>query len=590
MKPIANNVWSTGLTRLGPSEDTGPGRPAPGIDREKFAEATGLGIVTTDSVGTITSWNAAAERMFGFTREDAVGRSIQIIIPGRFHEAHSAGMKRVASGWPSRLLGQNIEIVACKSDGTEFPIGMSLASWTSENGVEFGAHMIDISERRTAEERLEHRASHDQLTRLLAQHTFMSRLQSAIEQGRRMALIMIDLDGFKAVNDSLGHAVGDGLLQALAVRLKAIADPSWLIGRMGGDEFAIALETDDESSTIARASSKIMDRIGKTFEVAGHKLHVFASIGIALTPDDAADAEELLELADRAMFQAKRRGGDAVERFDRAMKEEVAERRSLNEGLRAAQREMQWELLYQPQFDLRTDRLIGAEALLRWNHPERGLIEPAAFLPVLENHLIAYEVGQWVLEESCRQLAAWRSDGLVLPRISCNLFAAQLHALSFREDLFRILDRHGLTPGDVKLEITEKIALEIDRGSLRPLFELAECGVGVALDDFGTGYASLATLTRAPITQLKIDRGFVDRITEEPHCSAVIAGMVAISEALKVSLIAEGVETHAQARKLRQLGCHTVQGFLFGKPMTGVEFARINRDGPTFRPMVTDAS
>ena len=573
MQEVANNVWqfAVGSGQIRPTKGSLP--TSTQVNREKFAEASGLGIVTSDTSGRITSWNPAAERIFGITCAEALGKPMEIIIPERFRAAHRAGMARVAAGAKSSLLGQTVEVTAMKADGSEFPIALSLASWHTRSGLEFGAHILDISERRSTEERLLHRATHDQLTRLLGQKTFLSKLQTAVEAERRLALVMIDLDGFKAINDSLGHGIGDALLQSLAVRLRAIASPDWIIGRLGGDEFGIALETEAPRAQLLRDARSLLSRLGRTFRVGGHQLHLSASIGIALAPDDTGNAEELLALADRAMFQAKRRGGRKVRFFDQTMRAEIVARRSLNDGLRSAQVEKQWELVYQPQVDRDCGRLVGVEALLRWRHPEWGRMEPGAFLPVLETHAVAFETGQWVLAESCRQLAEWRQQGLNVPRISCNLFASQLHSQSFHKTIFSVLAANSLQPADLELEITEKIALKLDRISLRPLFDLVERGIGVALDDFGTGYASLSTLTRAPITQLKIDRSFVGPVADDSHSSAVVAGMVAISRELGVELIAEGVETKAQAAKLSNLGCNVMQGFIFGKPMTASEFA-----------------
>jgi len=477
MREFAKSVWNDAIANSpSPCDGTLVKLISP-MDREEFAEASGLGIVTANAIGCITSWNPAAEKMFGITRDDALGQSMEIIIPQRFRDAHRAGITRVAAGSSSALLGQTVEVIAIKADGTEFPIALSLAAWTSESGIKFGAHIQDISERRSAEAKLEHRATYDQLTRLLTQKSFLTRLNKGIKNNRRIALVMIDLDGFKTVNDSLGHQVGDALLQSLAVRLRAISEPSWIIGRLGGDEFAIALETDADPSEIACAARKLLQRIGKAFHVFGHNLHLFASIGIALVPDDTIEAEDLLVLADRAMFQAKREGGRKVILFDPAMRAEIAARRSLNEALRSASIDEQWELYYQPQFDSRCNELVGAEALLRWRHPDLGLLEPSTFLSVLETHLVAYDVGQWVLNESCRQLAAWRNQGFDVPRISCNLFAAQLHSISFCKDIFKIFGLYGLQPEDIELEITEKIALRLDRASLAPLFELVESGL-----------------------------------------------------------------------------------------------------------------
>lgn len=575
MQELANDVWHTapGTSRMRPVMVSTP--TSLRVDREKFARASGLGIVTSDSAGLITSWNPAAERIFGISRAEALGRPMEIIIPERFRAAHRAGLARVAAGARSSLLGQTVEVTAMKADGSEFPIALSLASWQTRSGIEFGAHVLDISERRSAEERLLRRASHDQLTRLLGNKSFKAQLESLLEKKHRVALVLIDLDGFKAINDSLGHSIGDALLQSLAVRLRAIASPDWIIGRLGGDEFAIALPADADRAQIVQSARGLLSRLSKTFRVGGHQLHVSASIGIALSPDDTADAEEMMALADRAMFQSKRRGGHRVRLFDQTMRAEIAARRSLNDGLRSARVENQWHLFYQPQYDLSSGRLFGAEALLRWRHPEWGLIEPAAFLPVLETHAVSFETGQWVLNETCRQLSEWRKAGFHVPRISCNLFASQLHSQSFQKTVFHALKTHGLQPCDLDLEITEKIALKLDPASLRPLFELVESGVGVALDDFGTGYASLTTLTRAPITQLKIDRSFVGPVVDDPHSSAVVAGMVAISRELGVDLIAEGVEKTAQADKLAALGCNLMQGFMFGMPMQADDFAAI---------------
>ena len=547
-------------------------------DHEKLTEASGIGIVTSDAEGKITSWNYAAERMFGIQSSAAIGKSMEIIIPKRFRDAHRAGLRRVAGGGSSSLIGQTVEVMAIRADGTEFPIILSLACWDSGGEMHFGAFMTDITERRAAEAKLEHRATHDQLTRLLGQKAFEHELARSLEDSACVAVFMIDLDNFKSINDSLGHPVGDTLLQSFALRLKAIAAPSWIIGRLGGDEFAITVPTDAPLPDIQNTVDGLMRRISKTFSVDGHRLQIFASIGVAFGPTDSDNAEELIALADRAMFQAKRSGGRKVKLFDQAMRADIAARRQINDALILASKRDEWELFLQPQFDLSTRQLTGAEVLLRWRHPELGLIEPAVFMPVLETHLVAFEVGQWVLDESCRQLAAWRKTELKLPRISVNLFAAQFHAPSLKGNVMRTLAHHGLEPQDIELEITEKITLNFDRASIGPLYDLVACGVGVALDDFGTGFASLATLTRAPITQLKIDRRFVENIADDPHNRAVVAGMVAISDTLDVGLIAEGVETLEQAEQLQAMGCQIVQGFLFGKPMSAKDFEKFYFD------------
>ena len=547
--------------------------PLPGSALTSFAEATGLAILTADPEGRINSWNAAAERMFGHSRQVAIGQPLELIIPDRFQNAHREGLERIKRGGKARLIGKTVEVVARRADATEFPIAISIAAWPSRFGMETGAHIEDISERKASEAALEHLARHDQLTGLLGPKAFRERLEHQIDTNALTILMMLDLDGFKAVNDTLGHAVGDALLQSLAVRLNGLSQQSWTIGRLGGDEFAIILNEPGGLTQAAEVAASVLASFGRLFAVGGHRLHLGASIGMALAPDHSDNCEELIALADLAMMRAKQGGGNCYRLFDSSMRAEVAARRTLNDGLRDALDADQWELHYQPQFRLSDGALIGAEALLRWRHPNWGLMLPGSFMQVLETHLVAFEVGQWVLQQSCRQLAAWRRTGVVIPRISCNLFGAQVYAASLAEDVEAALIAHKLSPADLELEITETIALGHDERYLRPLFDLVDQGVGVALDDFGTGYGSLSTLTRAPITRLKIDRSFVKEVSTDRHSEAVVAGIVAISEKLDVDVVAEGVENEDQRRKLLSLNCFGVQGYLYGRPMAGDTFA-----------------
>ncbi|WP_375428542.1 putative bifunctional diguanylate cyclase/phosphodiesterase [uncultured Sphingomonas sp.] len=539
-----------------------------------FAEATALAILTTDAEGVITSWNGAAERMFGYLRMDAVGRSMDLIIPERFHDAHHAGLERVKRGGETKLVGKTVEVTARRADGEEFPIELSISAWPTPAGVALGAHAQDVSVRHARDAALEHLAAHDQLTGLLNPKAFRERLRQRLDDGRSAAVLAFDLDGFKAVNDSLGHDVGDALLQALAIRLRSATSPDWVIGRLGGDEFAVLLSPEADLFTAREAACALLGAFVGVFHVAGHRLNLAASIGVALVPDHADDADELMMRADLAMFRAKRGGGRGYRLFDGSMRAELAARRAFNEELRQAQISNQWELHYQPQVRLADGALIGAEALLRWRHPQWGVLAPAAFMSVLETHLVAYEVGQWVLDETCRQLAAWRSRGLDVFRISCNLFGAQVHTRGLVTEVEAALARHGLQPADLELEITETIALRHDDETLQPLFALVERGIGIALDDFGTGFASLSTLKRAPLTRLKIDRSFVADVCADRHSAAVIGGILSIGSALDIDVIAEGVETHEQRTALQALGCTQGQGYLYGRPLDGEAFAR----------------
>lgn len=538
-----------------------------------FAEATALAILTTDADGLITSWNAAAERLFGHSRSAALGQSMDLIVPERFQAGHHAGLERVKRGGETRMVGKTVEVIARRADGQEFPIELSISAWPTPAGVAFGAHAQDVSARRAREETLEHLAAHDQLTGLLNPKAFLEGLRERLSGVQNAALLSFDLDGFKAVNDSLGHGVGDALLQAIAVRVRGVASNDWIIGRLGGDEFGVLLPPNTDLFAAHEAANTLITAFAEVFHIAGHQLNLTASIGVALAPDHAEDADELLTRADLAMFRAKRGGGRGYRLFDESMRAELSARRAFSEDLRLAQASNQWQLHYQPQVRLSDGAITGAEALLRWRHPRWGMLSPAAFMPVLESHLVALEVGKWVLDESCRQLAAWRAGGFAVPRISCNLFAAQVHGRHLVADVESALARYSLQPADLELEITETIALRHDDETLRPLFALVEHGVGIALDDFGTGFASLSTLKRAPLTRLKIDRGFVADVCVDRHSAAVIGGILSIGNALDIEVIAEGVETIEQQHWLSSLGCKEAQGYLHGRPVDGTSFS-----------------
>lgn len=558
---------SMAARRIEARRDEAVGRAVSG-----FADATALAILTADADGVITSWNSAAERMFGFARVEAIGQKTDIIVPSRFQHAHNAGLARVKDGGKTRLVGKTVEVIACCADGREIPIELSISAWPTPSGVALGAHAQDISVRRAREAELEHLAAHDQLTGLLNPKAFRERLWQRIEAAKSAAVLSFDLDGFKVVNDTLGHAVGDALLQNLAVRLRSFCRSDWVIGRLGGDEFAVLLPEGDLFAA-RDAANAVLASFVEPYQVDGHQLQLTASIGVAFTPDHSTDAEELLTLADLAMFRVKRSGGGNYRLFDSSMRAELAARRAYSDELCQAQVSGQWELHYQPQVRLPDGALMGVEALLRWRHPQWGMLAPAAFMSILETHLAAAKVGLWVLEESCRQLSAWRKGGLEVPRVSCNLFGVQVHGRGLLGQVETALEQHDLRPSDLELEITETIALRHDDETLRPLFELVERGVGVALDDFGTGFASLSTLKRAPLTRLKIDRSFVADVCVDRHSAAVIGGIMSIGNTLGIDVIAEGVETQEQQAALLAWGCTQAQGYLYGRPMRSDELA-----------------
>lgn len=532
-----------------------------------FAEASALGILTADSRGKITSWNAAAAAMFGHDQEFAIGQDLSLIMPDRFRAAHKQGFKRAVSGGKSALAGRATEVTARHADGHEFPIELSLASWHDGQAMSFGAYVQDITARKAREEELHDLAKTDPLTGLMNAKAFRDCLDFHLRASGAATVLVLDLDGFKAINDSLGHAFGDALLQTLALRLHRLGGEQWRVARMGGDEFAMMLGSDPDLFATRDLAAQILTEFSKPIPIDGYRLQVGASIGIAFAPDHADDADELLVRADLAMFRAKKEGGRAFRLFDRSMGDQLAARQAFRDELKHASCQRQWELFYQPQYRLADGTLIGVEALLRWRHPTWGIILPSTFMPVLETHVLAYEVGNWVLEEACRQLAAWRILGIRVPRMSVNVFSAQIHTGSITDRVHAALEGNGLVPSDLELEITETIALRHSDDELAPLLRLIKAGVGIAFDDFGTGFASLSTLQKFPLTRLKIDRSFVTDICSNAQSIAVAGGILAIGRALGVDVIAEGIETEEQEARLTELGCLEGQGFLYGKAM-----------------------
>jgi diguanylate cyclase (GGDEF)-like protein/PAS domain S-box-containing protein len=537
-----------------------------------FAHVAHQALITTDAAGRITFWNEGAARMFGRSPTEAIGYNIDIIVPERLRAAHCEGFSRVASGAPSHMTGRAVEVTALRSDGAEFPAELFLSVWQGPHGTGMGAQIQDISERRAREDRLHHLANHDGLTGLLNRHSFLLQIKERLERDGTAAVFVLDLDGFKDVNDSLGHAVGDTLLQALALRLSATSDPAEILARLGGDEFGILLPADICIADLAARASTLIESIRRPFSVSGHELNLSASVGVAVAPLHAKDADELIVRADLALFKAKGEGGRRYHVFDTGLENQLRATRAFQDELRFAFSERQFELHFQPQVLLADGMLTGAEALLRWNHPVRGLLRPAAFMPVLETHPLAYEIGCWVLDESCRTLVAWRSHGLPLLRMSVNLFAAQLRSGTLVEVIEATLMRHGLMPSDLELEITETIALRHEDKELAPLWNLRARGVGIAFDDFGTGFASLSTLKDFPLTRLKIDRSFVSDVCSNPHSAAIVRGVITIGCSLGLDVIAEGIETDEQVSYLKASGCVSGQGYFFGKPMPTYDF------------------
>ena len=542
-----------------------------------LARAATYAFITSDEKGWITFANEAAAALFGYSINELMGANIDLIVPERFRASHEAGMVRMARNEPSRFAGRTVEVMARRRDGSEFPAEFTLSMWRDRSGLGFGAILRDISEWRARDERLVQLAHHDLLTGLPNRACFEEALAAQLAAGNAVGVLMLDLDGFKEVNDSWGHGTGDAVLQTLAIRLPAWLGEDAVFARFGGDEFAVMLPDVGDPQTLAASATTLLDAFGAPLRVGSHTFHLGVSIGGAVGPTQGASAEELIGNADLAMFRAKQEGKRRYRPFQPAMRMVLLSRLAMRAELHGAARDGEFVLHYQPQVALDTGRIVGAEALLRWQHPQRGLLLPGAFLSHLEDHPLALEVGHWIVEAACRQAAAWRDAGHPFMRMGVNLFAAQVRSRTLASDVADALRRHRLPPGMLELEITETIVLSVDEADLDQFHGLHRQGVGIAFDDFGTGYASLSSLKRFPLTRLKIDRGFVRDLMTERHDAAVVRAIVQIGNDIGLDVIAEGIETRDQEARLLEMGCQHGQGYLYGKALPAAQFAELVR-------------
>ncbi|GJE03465.1 putative bifunctional diguanylate cyclase/phosphodiesterase [Methylobacterium isbiliense] len=540
-------------------------------DVARFAAATTFALLGVGADGLITYVNEAGERLFGYGPGEMIGQPVDIIVPPGMRARHRDGFARLAAGGESRLIGKTVQVTAVRRDGSEVPIELTLSAWRGAEGVGIGAVICDVSERQARDARLLNLAHHDPVTGLPNRGHFTSLLAARLAEGTAAVLLM-HLDGVQEASDDLGSAAGDALLQAVIIRLLARMEAAATLARWDGDRLAVMLP-DPDPTGLLRAACTLQDAFAGAFEIGGRSVHVGASIGAAVGPLHGRDAGEVLASADLALMSARQASARGVRLYEPAMREQVASRRALQDAVRRALESRELVLHYQPQVDLRSGRIVGAEALVRWQHPERGLLLPGAFLPAVESTALALHLGWWTIDEVCRQIAAWRAAGLPRTRIALNLYAAQFRAGTLAQIIEEALHRYRLPADVLELEITETIALQNDGADIEPIRALQARGVGVAFDDFGTGYAALSTLKRFPLTKLKIDRSFVRDLLSDPHDEAIVGAVLAIAGRLGLDVVAEGIETQEQVAALRRMGCKAGQGFLFGRAMPPEAFA-----------------
>ncbi|MEO8661486.1 MAG: EAL domain-containing protein [Bryobacteraceae bacterium] len=449
---------------------------------------------------------------------------------------------------------------------------------------------LDITERKQARSDLDHWANHDFLTGLPNRMLLHDRIDQAIHAApshkMQVAVLFLDLDGFKHINDSLGHPIGDKLLQSVAKRIEGCVGDSDTVSRQGGDEFVVLLPQADHWESAARIAGRILHSMAEAHNIDEHELHVTTSIGVSVYPEDGTDAETLIKNADTAMYQAKEKGRRSVQFFKSAMNVRAVERQFIEEGLRRAPERREFVLHYQPKIDLNTGTITGAEALIRWMHPTRGLISPAQFIPIAEECGLILPLVDWVLYEACRQVKAWVDTGLPEITVSVNVSAMQLRHENFLKDVFAILEETGLNPKSLELELTESVLMRDAEAAASSLQTLRGRGIRVGLDDFGSGYSSLSYLARFPIDTLKIDQSFVRGLSKSGADATIVTAIISMARILQLRVIAEGVETAEELAFLRAHHCDEVQGFYFSKPVSADQFAILLEDGLQPAPLL----
>jgi len=559
-------------------------------DEKERAQVTlnsiGDAVICTNVEGEITYLNVVAERLTGWSSLQAMGKPLESV----FHIIESNSREPIANPMAlatmeNKTVGLPPQCTLVRRDRSEVAIEDSAAPIHDRHGHTTGAVMVfhDVSVARSLSAQLSHQAQHDPLTDLPNRSLLNDRLEQAIALACRhdamIAVLYMDVDRFKIINDSLGHVIGDRLLQAIALRLTECVRTSDTVSRQGGDEFVVVL---GEISTVADAlacAEKILTVVRLPYSLDGHELHVSASIGIVGYPDDGTTVEMLLKNADSAMYEAKERGRDNCQFYRKELNERALERQSMEGELRYALERGELKLHYQPILDIQANSLAGVEALVRWEHPSRGLLYPAIFMQIAEESGLIVPIGQWILKEACRQAVAWRAAGFHPLRLAVNISAVELRSKGFVEGVATTLRETGFDVQCLELELTETFLMQDSKSTSRVLQEIKDLGAHLALDDFGTGYSSLSYMRRFPIDALKIDRSFVDALATNRNDASVVNAVINMGRSLHMRVVAEGVETREQLSFLQENACSEAQGYFFSRPVDALTFEEGIRGG-----------
>ena len=541
----------------------------------QIVESSGEAIVITDAAEKIISVNRAFTQISQFTSADVLGETPRVMRSGRhdpqfFQEMWAALLKKGA--WAG-------EIWNSRKDGSVYPAWVTVRAVKDKSGniSHYFSAFSDISERMSAEERIRQLALYDALTGLPNRTTFYSLIKQALgaaSSDKAAGIMFIDLDRFKNINDSLGHGAGDELIRRVAARLKTCLRSSDVIARLGGDEFVVALLELKESADVSLVAKKMLATFATPFLIEGHEISLSASMGVSVYPNDSMQIDDLIKFADIAMYRAKGRGRNNCMFYANDMNVRSLDRLQLESDLRRALDRKELLLHYQPQVDIHTGQMTGAEVLLRWQHPEKGMVSPGQFIPMAEESGLIMQIGHWVLDQAVAQNKVWQNQGKPVVKLAVNLAAQQFHP-ELVDEVSAMLAEHELPHELLELEITESMVMENVEQVLGVLNTLESLGVRISLDDFGTGYSSLSYLKRFPIHKLKVDQSFVRGIPNDADDMAITRAIIGMGKSLGLKVIAEGVETREQLEFLRVEGCDEIQGFLFSRPIPASDFMKL---------------
>jgi diguanylate cyclase (GGDEF)-like protein/PAS domain S-box-containing protein len=536
------------------------------------------GILIVDDVGTILKVNPAAELLTGYSPEELLGKSVSVFLPQHMRSKHSHLVKRFFLHPVSRPMGMVNQLRLQRKDGLALAVDIALGHCTMGERSVAVVFIRDMTEVKRLQEDMHYQATHDGLTGLVNRWMFMQHFEQAIQRARRsgrmMALLLLDLDDFKIVNDSHGHAAGDQVLIEVARRLRSGLRAGDVIARLGGDEFTVLLPELPCADHAIQVAQKLQRSLSARCQLAMGEVSLGASIGMTVFPDDAQDTATLMRFADMAMYAAKVRGRGTHAMYRPEMSETLRLRNQIHERLMRAIEAQALELHYQPQVDVRTGHIVGVEALLRWQDAELGNVPPDRFIPVAVSSGLIHPLGDWVLETACRQAAQWTDNGTPV-RVSVNLSAQQFRQTQLPLRLQQLLAQYGTLAELIELEITETEAMADPDATQQVFAKLCDLGLSIALDDFGTGYSSLSYLRRLPVSRLKIDREFIRQVTHNDNDAVLVRAVIAMAHTLGLPVVAEGVETAAQLAFLRSNGCESYQGWWFAKALPAADIARM---------------